>query len=495
MSEQHRGFGDLAEYRHNLSQFGQPFVLITIIAFGVSVLAARDPVWLEFVAGWAVVLAGVILAYARPTFWLVAPFAALGGILLIRSGTDGLEHGLGPLLLIPVMVIALYGSRRSLVAMLSAVALAVVVVHLLTHDEELVVTSIWRQDLVLVILAAVLGVAIHELVTRLRAERIVSDQRGEQLELVSRITRQLATSLEPSRTLCEMAVDLTDARGAALYRRLPEGPALLAWEGGSPRELRQLGPHAINAAFDDFRGADGDDQVHVYRAGDPELELCAPAWIGFEVGSIVCASVQAEHEVIGLLLLAWPDGDDPEESVVPLDMLAAEASIAIRKQEVTEQLEHLATTDPLTGIDNRRGWNRMISAAVGRSRRYSQPLCLAILDLDGFKAFNDTHGHQAGDELLRRCATTWQGLIRVDDHIARYGGDEFVVTLPHTELAQATDVIERLRQAVPAETRCSAGIAVWDGEEPIGRLLERADRALYLAKGEGSGRVRSELSE
>ncbi len=495
MSEQHRGYNDVHDYRRNLSQFSRPYVLITVIAFGISVIAARDPVWPQFMLGWAVAVGGMFIAYTRPGLWLVAPFGALVGIVLIRSGTDGLESGLGPLLLIPVLAIALYGSRRALAGMLSAVVIAVVTVHLFTHDTQIIITSVWRQDLILVILACVLGVAIQELVSRLRAERIVSEQRGEQLELVSRITRKVATSLEPSRTLCEMAVDLTDARGAALFRRLPEGPGLLAWEGASPRELRQLGGKAVASALDEFRRAEASDQVRVYRPGDPELDICAPAWIGFDVGSLVCAPARAENEVIGLLVLAWPTGLDPEDSVVPLDMLAAEASIAIRKQEVTEQLEHLATTDPLTGIDNRRGWNRMISAAVGRSRRYSQPLCLAILDLDGFKSYNDTHGHQAGDGLLRRCASTWQGMIRIDDHIARYGGDEFVVTLPHTELEHATEVIERLRQAVPSETRCSAGVALWDGEEPVGRLLERADRALYLAKDEGSGQVRSAQPE
>ncbi len=489
MSEKHRGYRDVHEYRHNLSQFSRPYVILTLFAFGISLLAARDPVWPQFLAGWALALSGLFVAFIRPAFWLAAPFGGLAGILLIRSGTDGLEMGVGPLLLIPVLAIALYGSRRALIAVLAVVILTVCAVHLSANEHQLVVTSIWRQDLILVVLACILGAAIHELVSRLRDERIVSDQRGEQLELVSQIIRKLATSLEPTRALCEMAVDLTEARGAALYRRLPEGAALLAWEGGRPRELRQLGPTAINAALDGFRSAD--DQVHVYGAGSPELELCAPAWIGFEVGSIVCASVRAENEVIGLLVLAWPDGQDPEDSVVPLDMLAAEASIAIRKQEVTEQLEHLATTDPLTGIDNRRGWNRVISAAVGRSRRHSQPLCLAMLDLDGFKTFNDTHGHQAGDALLRQVATRWQELIRIDDHIARYGGDEFVVTLPHTELENAADVIERLRDAVPPETKCSAGLALWDGEESVSHLLERADRALYLAKDDGSGQITS----
>lgn len=495
MSEAHRGYRDIHEYRHNLGRFSRPYVVLTVVAFGISILAAQDPSWVQFATGWALALTALFVAYIHPSFWLAAPFGGLAGILLIRSGTDGLEMGVGPLLLIPVLAIALYGSRRALVTVLAVVVCVVFAVHLATNDEELLVTSVWRQDLILVILACVLGVAIHELVSRLRDERVVSDKRGEQLELVSRITRKLATSLEPSRTLCEMAVDLTGAGGAAVYRRTPEGTALLAWEAGSPRELREIGETVANVAIDEFRREPSDDQVRIYSAGSPQVERYGSAWLGFDVGSIACAPARAENEVIGLLVLAWPTGHDPADSVMPMDMLAAEASIAIRKQEVTEQLEHLATTDPLTGIDNRRGWNRMISAAVGRSRRHSQPLCLAILDLDGFKLFNDTNGHQAGDALLRQTASTWQRLIRVDDHIARYGGDEFLVTLPHTSLERAMEVVDRLREAVPPETRCSAGVALWDGQEPVGQLLERADRALYLAKADGAGQVRSALAE
>lgn len=491
ISEHHQGYRDLPEYRSKLLELGRPFALITVLAFGLSVVAARDPTWPQFVAGWVCALGGLALAFSHPSFWLAAPFGALGGALLVRSGTDGLESGVGPLLLIPVLAIAIYGSRRSLVVMLGAVAAAILTIHFVTHDTALVVTPVWRQDLMLLILASILGVALHEMVSRLRGERLVSERRREQLELVSRITRTVATRPDPSRALCEMAVELTDARGAALYRRTPDGTGLLAWEGGSHEQLVELGTTAVSAALDRFRREPDPDDLHVYRAGDPELDLCAPAWVGFEVGAIVCAAARSENEIIGILLLAWPVGVDPVDSVVPLDMLSAEASIAIRKHDLTDQLERLATTDPLTGIDNRRGWDRMIAAAFGRSRRYSQPLCLAMLDLDGFKAYNDRHGHRAGDALLRRCAATWQRLIRVDDHLARYGGDEFLVTLPHTGLDEAMEVIERLRTAVPDEAGCSAGVSVWDGAEPVDRLLERADQALYLAKQDGAGRVRS----
>ncbi|MDQ2623201.1 MAG: hypothetical protein M3Y45_09220, partial [Actinomycetota bacterium] len=196
MSEKHRGYRDVHEYRHNLRQFSRPYVLLTLVAFGISILAARDPVWPQFLAGWAIALSGLFIAFLRPAYWLIAPFGSLAGILLIRSGTDGLEMGVGPLLLIPVLAIAVYGSRRALISVLAVVIAVVFAVHLTTNDEELLVTTVWRQDLILVILACVLGVAFHELVSRLRDERIVSDQRGEQLELVSQIIRKLATSLE-----------------------------------------------------------------------------------------------------------------------------------------------------------------------------------------------------------------------------------------------------------------------------------------------------------
>ncbi len=112
-----------------------------------------------------------------------------------------------------------------------------------------------------------------------------------------------------------------------------------------------------------------------------------------------------------------------------------------------------------------------------------------MLDLDKFKAYNDQHGHQAGDELLSAAARAWRPELRSTDTIARFGGEEFAVLLPHSDQEGAIKVVERLLEAVPFDQTCSAGIAIWDGTETGEALLARADAALYSAKHAGRARA------
>jgi diguanylate cyclase (GGDEF)-like protein len=115
---------------------------------------------------------------------------------------------------------------------------------------------------------------------------------------------------------------------------------------------------------------------------------------------------------------------------------------------------------------------------------------VALLDLDHFKAYNDRHGHQAGDRLLKAAAAAWQGKLRKTDLLARYGGEEFAVLLPDCGLDSAMEIAERLRTAQPEDT-CSIGVAGWDGREAATRLVARADQALYAAKEGGRNRSRA----
>lgn len=491
MADENRGYRDRNEYRRRLLSSVWPHVIVVMVVFAISMLAATDLTWPLFAAGWAVALVCIGIAYLHPQLWLIAPFGALAAVLLIRWGTDGLDSGVGPLLLVPILAVALYGSRRTLAAIMLLATLAVIGIHLNSNHADLVLTSVWRQDLILLVLAGVLGAAVNDLVNRVRAERWKSETRERRLETVSEITRAIATSAEPARILCRKAVDLTGAGGAALFRRQAGEPELLAWENADPIALRQLGDGPVRtmlAATD--RGPDP-GPVAIYREGSPEHAQCRGAWRDLDPNAVVCAPAQSGDDLVGLLVLAWPEGARPEDSPVPLDLLAAEASISIRNFELTESLERLALTDPLTGAANRRGWEQHVATAMATAERYDHPLTLAMLDLDGFKAFNDRHGHQAGDLLLMESLARWRQQIRGGDHLARYGGDEFVLTLPETSLDEALAVVGRMCRSTDDQVNCSAGVASWDGSETASELLGRADRALYRAKSEGAGSIRS----
>jgi diguanylate cyclase (GGDEF)-like protein len=159
------------------------------------------------------------------------------------------------------------------------------------------------------------------------------------------------------------------------------------------------------------------------------------------------------------------------------------------REGLMERLERLAHTDGLTGLPNRRAWSDALRRTLASAARTGQPVHVAMLDLDDFKAINDSHGHLAGDRLLRELAAAWQPVLRESDALARLGGDEFALLLPDCTDAEAEEIAERLREAAPPGHTVSAGIAAWDGDEHADDLLERADAALYAAKAGGRDRV------
>jgi diguanylate cyclase (GGDEF)-like protein len=116
-------------------------------------------------------------------------------------------------------------------------------------------------------------------------------------------------------------------------------------------------------------------------------------------------------------------------------------------------------------------------------------MCVAIVDLDHFKQYNDRHGHQAGDRLLREASARWRHELRATDVLCRYGGEEFGLLLPGCDLETGEILMDRLRAAMPSGQTCSVGLTKWNGSEPPSALVARADRALYAAKRSGRNRV------
>lgn len=154
-----------------------------------------------------------------------------------------------------------------------------------------------------------------------------------------------------------------------------------------------------------------------------------------------------------------------------------------------DRMSHLAQEDGLTGIANRRTLDEMLPVEFARARRSGQPLTLVMMDLDHFKRYNDRRGHAAGDALLRGAAQAWLKQMRPTDLLARYGGEEFTLVLPACTADQAAQLVDRLRPLMPDRQTFSAGVATWEATETPTELLQRADRALSLAKKGGRNRT------
>ena len=167
--------------------------------------------------------------------------------------------------------------------------------------------------------------------------------------------------------------------------------------------------------------------------------------------------------------------------------------ILLATERLREELEHMATHDSLTDAFTRRHMNEALAQELERSRRQSRDLSLLAMDLDHFKAINDTYGHQAGDRVLIEFVADVRTLLRRHDQLGRFGGEEFVVLLPETPAETAVGIAERIRHMMATrKSGCTVSIGVTsrlNDSDTVDALLARADAAMYLAKTNGRNRV------
>jgi diguanylate cyclase (GGDEF)-like protein len=169
--------------------------------------------------------------------------------------------------------------------------------------------------------------------------------------------------------------------------------------------------------------------------------------------------------------------------ITPLYGIVMVVIITIVVLVVASLVTHLrdeAIHDPLTGAFNRRGLAEHAAAAHDLDVRGHRPTCVVEIDLDGFKAYNDVHGHSAGDALLEEAVNSWSRQLRRSDVLARTGGDEFVLVLPDTDEESAERLLSRMRS--DTTIRWSAGVSRWTEGDPIAAAIDRADQSLYRNK-------------
>ncbi len=300
-------------------------------------------------------------------------------------------------------------------------------------------------------------------------------------------TEMLRNGGDPRRTFCRAASRLLRADIATLWEVFDDELHLTGSVEAMPEIAPRLaigpGSAAGHAAADGTRFFARDARL------DPDPQVAGH--LGLR--SILAEPIRTVDRTTGVIAVGWREpvaGLDPLVSGF-VSLMAVQASMAIKRADVAEHLEHQALTDPLTGLVNRRGLGRELEREIARAARRGSPLGFAMMDLDNFKAYNDEHGHAAGDRLLTRAAHAWLARIRAPDTLARYGGEEFVILLPDCGAGSTTslEIVERVRAVTPEEQTASVGLAMWDGHEPAERLAERADAALYAAKDRGRNRA------
>jgi diguanylate cyclase (GGDEF)-like protein len=348
--------------------------------------------------------------------------------------------------------------------------------------------------------------------TELEAKNLIIEEQNRELTrrlddlgLLFEVTRTLTSSLELEKVLASFHEAIVKKVSFHKF-------SLLLWDERRQKlEIRHVfGPQTAEASVGSLVAAEGLMAEAVRRGQhvlEPDLraltrqgpiERALPA-----EGSFLCVPVRAKQRLLGLLNFTRtrPEAFSPEE-IILLQAIAHQAALAILNARLYQEKLEMSVTDELTRLANRRELQTRLSMEWDRTKRFSQPLAILMVDIDHFKRYNDVNGHLLGDQALSGVARLLEKNTRKVDTVARFGGEEFVVILPGQDKPTALGVAEKLRQAVAEgdfprmatqpEGRLTITVGVSahpdDGDDPT-QLLDRADLALYVAKRAGRNQV------
>jgi two-component system cell cycle response regulator len=322
---------------------------------------------------------------------------------------------------------------------------------------------------------------------------------------------RMRESTGQSMGLIDPAETLLDANPAGRILVIEDRAESVAWFAAALKPTHDV------ASVDTFEEA----LVRV-KGGDYDLVVVSLGMRGFD-GLRLCSQLRSLPEGRNVPILVVVSDGDRRKLTQALEMgvndyltrpvdkneLVARVRTQLRKKRYADRLRHnvqlsleMAITDQLTGLHNRRYMSRHLDTLLDSAKKNNRPLTFVIMDIDFFKQVNDTHGHDIGDEVLKEFASRIAANVRGIDLACRYGGEEFVVVMPDTDIAFAYSISERLRQSIETTPikissaphqlpiTISIGIAKCEGEgDTADALLRRADQALYRAKRSGRNRV------
>ena len=319
------------------------------------------------------------------------------------------------------------------------------------------------------------------------AEQALIESEGN-LSAVARVLHRIQSGTDARAAIVQAGLEVSEASYVCLFEPVPELAVLRATASTDATLVGLEIPLAATSAT-----------VEAYLSGramflpdvheHPLVSSALRELTGTR--SVFLVPVSAQDSVTGVIGVGWRHRvtSIDDRRVRAVTVLTAEAGIALRQASLLGELEHLAHTDQLTGLPNRRGWDEDIARLLTQARRTGAPLTVALADLDHFKRFNDTFGHPAGDQLLKDFASIKRTALRAVDTMARWGGEEFAIALPDCPAQHAQPLLDRVRYAVADQQTCSIGFATWNGVETADQLLNRVDHALYVAKHTGRNRT------
>ncbi|MEO8517608.1 MAG: sensor domain-containing diguanylate cyclase [Dermatophilaceae bacterium] len=429
-----------------------------------------------------VIVSALLLPWARLPAWLQAsvPLTFFVVVAMLRQSMGGAISGYSPLVMLPLLWLAIYGSRTQFRVAIAATALTFLTPQILV-GAPLYPEAGWRGSIIWVAIGLLAGSATQKLVAQSR-------HRSADVAALGAITRTLSASSDPRPDLCAATQLVTGAAFAVLFE--PHDENLVATAGTEGVNLgMQVDPRTHNCAT-------AKTWLSATRTYVPDIAddphsalLCGRA----RAHALLCQPVIRNQRKMAVLVVGFYEAHQhaPSQALYLVELLAAEVGAAIDRANLVALLEAQSRRDPLTGAANRRSWDEEIGRELARAGRTGDPLTVAIIDMDHFKAFNDANGHLAGDVLLKDFVTAIRAELRPSDVVARWGGEEFALALPDCDLQRAQDVASRLLKIVPNGQTASIGLTQAGAGDTPRALIERADRAVYAAKDGGRNQVRA----
>jgi diguanylate cyclase (GGDEF)-like protein len=402
---------------------------------------------------------------------------------LLRQSQGGSVSGYSPLVFVPVVWTGLVLGRRA-VFVIAACTFLLFALPIVVVGPPLYPENGWRGVVLWSLIALFVGLGADRVMRAEQEQTEVARARARELDRLAETQNAIATSefdLDAVLSTVVHEARLLTGADAAVVEIL-DGDDLVnrAAAGTAESHLGLRLPSA--GAISGLALMTGEALVCDGSETDERVDRDACRRGGAR--SLVVVPLQHDALAAGVLKVysKHPAVFTPDHVRV-LTLLADMIGSALARAELLEKLHHLALTDELTGLANRRSWYDHLEHALSRARRSAAPLSLVVLDLNDFKQVNDRQGHAAGDRLLRTAAACWSSVLRESDSLGRVGGDEFAVILEQTDAATAALVVERLGASLPAgEVTVASGIATWDGQEDAEALLSRADAAMYERK-------------
>ncbi|HEV7937500.1 MAG TPA: sensor domain-containing diguanylate cyclase, partial [Solirubrobacteraceae bacterium] len=407
-----------------------PFAAAAGLAAIVALIATKVD-WVQYSSAIALgVLAGLVrlipvqgpLAKARE---IPPSLIFLAAVAFLRSAAGGANSGITVVALLPVFWTALYGDRRQLCVVTVGMAVFFLAPLVLIGGSAYPASQ-YRAAVLFLAVGTIIGFTTQWLVAEVRYQANEAEHREQALEQVAAVMRGMSNSPHARAEVCEAARSIGKASFALLYEPTGKSGALrttaMAGIELPPLEIAPGKGSATGQAFvsrrsflwsDDAKPCSF-DHVMWETFGRPASMLFEPVFSG--------------KEPVGVLVVGWPQKVRAGGTRATLiTLLAHEVATAIKRADLLSQLTDMASTDSLTGLPNRRAWETNLDRALLEGERF----VLAMLDLDHFKDFNDSRGHPAGDRLLKETAVAWREELRSGDFLARIGGEEFALLLPH----------------------------------------------------------------